>query len=60
MKIQIKYKSNIYFLQSFPRNERPNITPSRALAWEFTNLTTCKGIRDAVLEYFPKNAVIVA
>ena len=60
MKIQVKHKGKSMYIQNKPVRKAPVLTPFWDRAWDFTNLAKCKNVRDDILEYFPKNATIVA
>jgi hypothetical protein len=52
----IQIKGNMY-IQSKPARKPPVVTTEKDRAWNFSDLTRCKRIRDDVLEYY-KGAMI--
>ena len=58
MVIQVKTKNKLYFILGKERGKQPHITPYRSKAHNFTDLGTCKNIRDDVLEYLPTATIV--
>ena len=58
MLIQVKTKNKLYFILGKVKGKQPYLTPFRSKAFNFTDLSQCKNVRDDVLEYLPTATIV--